>query len=571
MVAVSCLAYAGVVAAQPDRGSGGESSLNAFVINATVKLSCDLITSPTYVQANMSPDYAYDAMCASKPCKIKVKRNDDADTVWIESAGKVIFGFDGGPHGMWPWLGRPATFIEDMDGDGDKDLVFMTFTSGSSGATFGVNVISLKNGLTGQMCYEVGTESGEKITWRMSSGAEMPYNTKDKIVNIYNKLKLDEDYLRNQLTLMPRLNEVSVDDVTKLVWQTCAIGMRYQEGGCSGEPADITLKEADESCSKSRLGGYEDWRLPQFVELTTIPGGKLVYMFADDQIGKYWTSNQIIDEPAIASFKTDLNQLPDSNGLDALPHQEYPAKYRAEVPKHFARCVRGGEASVLFNYHYNRCKLGNGYFWCYYAKFVLSGDDNLRNAHKVELDRAWCYNYGGTKDALCGRYLNGYYLARIGGGGKVDKKQSEGKRKLFHELCEKNDYTACLFEARMELDYDEYQKYIRYRHYNDSYWSDYIATDGVKLSNKEQDIKMSRIVKIYIKACEGEALACIDLATIMSKIGAGKDRQQKAYWLLNKACKLGFTYVCGLTVDYADGLLDTRITLPGRGGFDSGW
>ncbi|MBN2529607.1 MAG: DUF1566 domain-containing protein [Deltaproteobacteria bacterium] len=90
---------------------------------------------------------------------------------------------------------------------------------------------------------------------------------------------------------------VVVDQLNSLMWQGCSAG---QDGAdCSGDASKMHWSAALEYCETLALGGYEDWRLPNVMELGSIANGrfdspavdKTVFPFTDTYF--YWSSSAV--------------------------------------------------------------------------------------------------------------------------------------------------------------------------------------------------------------------------------------------------------------------------------------
>jgi hypothetical protein len=58
------------------------------------------------------------------------------------------------------------------------------------------------------------------------------------------------------------------DKETQLTWQRCALGQKWQDGGCAGTPQQLTWAEAQKASGAQKPGAA--WRLPSKDELQTL-------------------------------------------------------------------------------------------------------------------------------------------------------------------------------------------------------------------------------------------------------------------------------------------------------------
>lgn len=98
-------------------------------------------------------------------------------------------------------------------------------------------------------------------------------------------------------------NGTVTDTATNLMWQKCSAG-QPNDPGCSGAAAAYVWDGSQGAigyCEGLTLGGYNDWRLPNIKELTSIvdlttysPSIKLAY-FQNTQSSSYWSSTTLSD------------------------------------------------------------------------------------------------------------------------------------------------------------------------------------------------------------------------------------------------------------------------------------
>ena len=133
-----------------------------------------------------------------------------------------------------------------------------------------------------------------------------------------------------RLTEFKDNNDGSVSHLkTGLIWQRCAVGQTWNNGGCDGTGATYTQDKAVKLTSD--LGGNTDWRLPTYKELLTIvdysqssPATNSI-VFPDAPSSSFWTAT---DAAASSSFAwsidfaygtgvIDMSSLPKTSSLAA--------------------------------------------------------------------------------------------------------------------------------------------------------------------------------------------------------------------------------------------------------------
>lgn len=84
-----------------------------------------------------------------------------------------------------------------------------------------------------------------------------------------------------------------------LMWSTCSVGQTFEKGSCKGEAKKLNWDDAMQAAKKSRLAGYDDWRLPSIDELNSIvevgchnPSINLT-VFPNTASDGYWSSSTL--------------------------------------------------------------------------------------------------------------------------------------------------------------------------------------------------------------------------------------------------------------------------------------
>lgn len=91
---------------------------------------------------------------------------------------------------------------------------------------------------------------------------------------------------------------------TNLMWSRCPVGQSWQNGVCLSSFAEpLRWAAALDAAALSSVGGYDDWRLPDAKELTTIVEYRCHFpainreVFRGDTAGRFWTSSPALSSP----------------------------------------------------------------------------------------------------------------------------------------------------------------------------------------------------------------------------------------------------------------------------------
>jgi len=89
---------------------------------------------------------------------------------------------------------------------------------------------------------------------------------------------------------------MALDKRTNLIWQRCNVGEFWADSACKGFPSRLSWDEGLIAAESSRLGGYDDWRLPSVKELKELAEPNCLnpaintYVFESVLADIYWTS-----------------------------------------------------------------------------------------------------------------------------------------------------------------------------------------------------------------------------------------------------------------------------------------
>ena len=91
-----------------------------------------------------------------------------------------------------------------------------------------------------------------------------------------------------------------VDSDTKLMWMRCSLGQTWDGTNCNDAPSEYDWKSALSSAESSEFAGYQDWRLPNLKELSSIIEQQCYdpsineTAFPNTPAKSYWTSSPYI-------------------------------------------------------------------------------------------------------------------------------------------------------------------------------------------------------------------------------------------------------------------------------------
>jgi hypothetical protein len=97
---------------------------------------------------------------------------------------------------------------------------------------------------------------------------------------------------------------LATDTKTGLIWQRCAVGMKFEGGTCKGEAGVFSIKNA-EAVAKSTDGA---WRVPSGEELQTLLDGRVCKGYAID--GRVFPDVPQVDNGEGAKYLTNTPFLP---------------------------------------------------------------------------------------------------------------------------------------------------------------------------------------------------------------------------------------------------------------------
>lgn len=126
------------------------------------------------------------------------------------------------------------------------------------------------------------------------------------------------------------VNNTVTDNTTKLMWQD-------DDNGTKG--VGMTWEDAIAHCEALSLGGYDDWRLPNFNELYFLADRSKsnpaidTTAFLNGTLDYYWTSTTIVSQVM------DMAWVVHFGGGYSDVNPVYTTK---SVDTNFVRCVRGG-------------------------------------------------------------------------------------------------------------------------------------------------------------------------------------------------------------------------------------
>jgi len=132
----------------------------------------------------------------------------------------------------------------------------------------------------------------------------------------------------------------SRDNTTQIVTDT-KTGLQWQDNE-DAKTVEKTWIEAIKYCENLTLGGYDDWRLPNFNELYFLadknkrsPAISPVFQNANYDV--YWTSSTVIG----SKYDSTVSGNEDSAwGIFFYNGSEY---WNSKSIRHFVRCVRAGQ------------------------------------------------------------------------------------------------------------------------------------------------------------------------------------------------------------------------------------
>ena len=96
-------------------------------------------------------------------------------------------------------------------------------------------------------------------------------------------------------------NGTVTDNATRLIWMRCSLGQTWHNETCQGEAMNYSWQDALQAAQDQSFAGYDDWRLPNIKELTSIveeachsPAINLTIfptsIGSDETDYEYWTS-----------------------------------------------------------------------------------------------------------------------------------------------------------------------------------------------------------------------------------------------------------------------------------------
>lgn len=120
-----------------------------------------------------------------------------------------------------------------------------------------------------------------------------------------------------------------IDVKTGLMWSKCSFGQTFNDGGCTGSPANLSSWSAalmtTETVNSDNYLGFQDWRLPNAKELASLVSYQCmrpainVELFPDTPSAAYWTNTPNAESAMLGSIARIGRIVDFSLGLDVLP------------------------------------------------------------------------------------------------------------------------------------------------------------------------------------------------------------------------------------------------------------
>ncbi|MBQ4838342.1 MULTISPECIES: DUF1566 domain-containing protein [Pseudoalteromonas] len=119
------------------------------------------------------------------------------------------------------------------------------------------------------------------------------------------------------------------DTKTDIMWQRCTFGFVFnaETGSCDNKEQQLNWQQALTAANNSRLGGHDDWQVPNVKELATIVERSCedpainATVFLGNHSGNYWTSTTYAKDISRAwtyQFADGLNDRSSSKTSDAF-------------------------------------------------------------------------------------------------------------------------------------------------------------------------------------------------------------------------------------------------------------
>ncbi|MCF6438995.1 DUF1566 domain-containing protein [Pseudoalteromonas luteoviolacea] len=119
------------------------------------------------------------------------------------------------------------------------------------------------------------------------------------------------------------------DTKTDIMWQRCTFGFVYnaETESCDNKEQQLSWQQALTAANNSRLGGHDDWQLPNVKELATIVERSCEdpaineTVFLGNHSGNYWTSTTNVKDISRAwtyQFADGLNDSTSGKTSDAF-------------------------------------------------------------------------------------------------------------------------------------------------------------------------------------------------------------------------------------------------------------